>query len=218
MKIKQEEDPYCKKSRTQAGEGPLATRTRSKATIKKEEAPQKKLRMRRDRSTTTAARFLQQETDNTLQEVTIKIEQDQSMELKHHVMTEVTVKEEQDQDQPMDLKNQSMADNNETPDQRNTTLPRRPQCIGPSTPHLLLDLNDSNHYCRVCDKEFQMHYHQHAKSFHKIRFDKVPDINDPNFYCSSCEKCFASKQYFRMHIKRAHQLIAVQHRPKKIPT
>lgn len=86
MKIKQEEDPYCKKSRTQAGEGPLATRTRSKATIKKEEAPQKKLRTRRDLSTTTAARFLQQETDNTLQEVTIKIEQDQSMELKHHLL------------------------------------------------------------------------------------------------------------------------------------
>lgn len=83
MKIKQEEYPYCKTSRTQAVEGLLSTRARPKVSIKKEEAPQQKLRTRRDRSTPAAARSLQQEPSNTLSKVYVKEEQDESVDLKH---------------------------------------------------------------------------------------------------------------------------------------
>lgn len=79
------------------------------------------------------------------QEVTVKEQQDQTMNLKNQ---EVTVEEQQDQ--TMNFKHKIMAGNNEGRRDHNTVLQR----AGLASPHLSLDPNDPNYYCRACNKTF----------------------------------------------------------------
>lgn len=88
MKIKQEEDLFCSKLKPRTTEVPLTARMRSRVTIKKEEQPHKVRKTRKVQTTTTAARAIQQEASTIVLEVTVKEEPDQIMDIKHQTISD----------------------------------------------------------------------------------------------------------------------------------
>lgn len=64
----------------------MAARTRSRVSIKKEEQPHKELRTRKVKPSRAAASSVQQEPSDTVSEVVVKEESNQIMDLKHQTI------------------------------------------------------------------------------------------------------------------------------------
>lgn len=75
------------------------------------------------------------------------------------------------------------------------------------------DVQDPNHYCRTCDREFKsrLGYRGHLRTVHFIllkAIDISPSDNtastDPNLYCNLCQTSYCNRSYLQHHIRSAH--------------
>ncbi|KAI7907835.1 uncharacterized protein BX663DRAFT_492149 [Cokeromyces recurvatus] len=91
--------------------------------------------------------------------------------------------------------------------------------VAPSSSDPILNIDDPNHYCNVCERQYTTngHYRTHLKNIHKIKLvpllasyvakpDIEPNIHDLNNYCQSCEAKFSNKAGYRRHLRDKHKM------------